>query len=278
MQKINNKYIKLIVQQALREDLNPSGDITSRNINNKKITAKIIAGQNCIIGGLNFAKETFKVSDKKTIFKTKIIDGKKVKKGKVLASLKGNAKSILKAERVALNFIGLISGVATITNKFVKKVNGKSCKICCTRKTLPNLRLIQKYGVSLGGGTNHRFNLSDEILIKDNHIAINKNIKNLVQRSIKNRNGKKITVEVDNINQLKKIIGLKFNRVLFDNMNIKNLRKAVKISKKYYETEASGGVTLKNIKKISSTGVNRISIGQITHSAPSVDCKLDFIS
>ena len=278
MQKINNKYIRSIVYDALREDLKPLGDITSRNINNKKITAKIIAGQNCIIGGLNFAKEAFKVSDKKTIFRTKVIDGKKVKKGKVLASLKGDAKSILKAERVALNFIGLISGVATITNKFVKKVNGKSCKICCTRKTLPNLRLIQKYGVSLGGGINHRFNLSDEILIKDNHIAINKNIKNLVQRSIKNRNGKKITVEVDNINQLKKIIGLKFNRVLFDNMNIKNLRKAVKISKKYYETEASGGVTLKNIKKISSTGVDRISIGQITHSAPSVDCKLDFIS
>ena len=278
MQKINNKYIKSIVYQALKEDLEPSGDITSKNINDKKVLAKIIAGQNCIIGGINFAKETFKILDKKTIFITKTIDGKKVKKGKVLAILKGNAKSILKAERVALNFIGLISGVATITNKFVKKVNGKSCKICCTRKTLPNLRLIQKYGVSLGGGINHRFNLSDEILIKDNHIAINKNIKNLVQRSIKNRNGKKITVEVDNINQLKKIIGLKFNRVLFDNMNVKNLRKAVKISKKYYETEASGGVTLKNIKKISSTGVNRISIGQITHSAPSVDCKLDFIS
>ncbi len=278
MQKINNKYIKSIVQQALREDLNPSGDITSKNIHNKKVIAKIIAGQNCIIGGINFARETFRVSDKKTIFKTKIVDGKKVKKGKVLASLKGDAKSILKAERVALNFIGLISGVATITNKFVKKLNGKSCKICCTRKTLPNLRLIQKYGVSLGGGINHRFNLSDEILIKDNHIAVNKNIKNIVQRSIKNRNGKKITVEVDNINQLKKIIGLKFNRVLFDNMNIKNLRKAVKISKKYYETEASGGINLKNVKKISSTGVNRISIGQITHSAPSVDCKLNFIS
>ena len=209
MQKINNKYIKSIVQQALREDLNPSGDITSKNIHNKKVIAKIIAGQNCIIGGINFARETFRVSDKKTIFKTKIVDGKKVKKGKVLASLKGDAKSILKAERVALNFIGLISGVATITNKFVKKLNGKSCKICCTRKTLPNLRLIQKYGVSLGGGINHRFNLSDEILIKDNHIAVNKNIKNIVQRSIKNRNGKKITVEVDNINQLKKIIGLK---------------------------------------------------------------------
>ena len=201
-----------------------------------------------------------------------------MKKGKTVAILKGNAKSILKAERVALNFIGLVSGVATMTNKFVIKLNGKSCKICCTRKTLPNLRLIQKYAVRLGGGTNHRFNLSDEILIKDNHIAIDKNIKNIVKKSIKNKKGKKITVEVDNISQLKKIIGLKFDRVLFDNMSVKNLRKAVKMSKKYYETEASGGITLKNIKKISSTGVQRISIGQITHSAPTVDCKLDFIS
>ncbi len=278
MQKINNKYIKSIVKQALREDLNPLGDITSKNIVNKKVTAKIIAGQKCIIGGLNFAKETFKISDKRILFKAKINDGKTVKKGKVLATLKGEAKNILKAERVALNFIGLISGVATITNKFVKKLNGKSCKICCTRKTLPNLRLVQKYAVRLGGGTNHRFNLSDEILIKDNHIAIDRDIKNIVKKSIRNKKGKKITVEVDNISQLKKIIGLKFDRVLFDNMNIKNLRKAVKMSKKYYETEASGGITLKNIKKISSTGVQRISIGQITHSAPTVDCKLDFIS
>ena len=277
MQKLNNKYIKSIVYQALKEDLRPSGDLTTNNITDKKILAKIITGQDCVIGGLNFAKETFKILDKKVIFKSKIQEGKKVKKGKTVAILKGNAKSILKAERVALNFIGLVSGVATMTNKFVKKLNGKSCKICCTRKTLPNLRLVQKYAVRLGGGTNHRFNLSDEILIKDNHIAIDRDIKNIVKKSIRNKKGKKITVEVDNISQLKKIIGLKFDRVLFDNMNIKNLRKAVKMSKKYYETEASGGITLKNIKKISSTGVQRISIGQITHSAPTVDCKLDFI-
>ena len=277
MHKLNRKYIKSIVYQALKEDLRPSGDLTTNNITDKKILAKIITGQDCVIGGLNFAKETFKILDKKVIFKSKIQEGKKVKKGKTVAILKGNAKSILKAERVALNFIGLVSGVATMTNKFVKKLNGKSCKICCTRKTLPNLRLVQKYAVRLGGGTNHRFNLSDEILIKDNHIAIDRDIKNIVKKSIRNKKGKKITVEVDNISQLKKIIGLKFDRVLFDNMNIKNLRKAVKMSKKYYETEASGGITLKNIKKISSTGVQRISIGQITHSAPTVDCKLDFI-
>ena len=155
-------------------------------------------------------------------------------------------------------------------------MKGKSCKICCTRKTLPNLRLLQKYGVRLGGGTNHRFNLSDEILIKDNHIAVRKNIYDLVKRAIKNKKGKKITVEVDNLNQLKKIMGLKFNRVLFDNMSLKNLRKAVKISKRFYETEASGGITLKNVRQIAATGVNRVSIGQITHSAPIVDFKINF--
>ena len=276
MQKINQKYIKSVVYQALREDLKPSGDITTKNIINKNITAKIIAGQNCIVGGLNFAKEAFKILNKKIVFKTKIKDGKKVNRGKVIALLKGKASSILKSERVALNFLGLISGVATITNQFVKKVKGKSCKICCTRKTLPNLRLLQKYGVRLGGGTNHRFNLSDEILIKDNHIAVRKNIYDLVKRAIKNKKGKKITVEIDNLNQLKKIKGLKFNRILFDNMSLKNLTKAVKISKRFYETEASGGITLKNVRRIAATGVNRVSIGQITHSAPVVDFKINF--
>ena len=260
----------------MSEDLRPSGDITTQLIkNNNKIKAKIISNENCIIGGLNFAKEAFKYSDKKIIFKTNTKDGKKINKGKVVAIINGKAKGILKSERVALNFISLISGVATMTRKFVDKIKGKKCKICCTRKTAPNLRSVQKYGVKLGGGINHRFNLSDEILIKDNHIAIDGNIRKLVKRAIKNKKGKKITVEVDNLNQLKKIIGLKFNRILFDNMNPKNLRKAVKLSSKHYETEASGGIVLKNVRKIASTGVKRISVGKITHSAPAVDFKLD---
>ena len=278
MQKIKKKYISSLIRHALREDLGSSGDITSRNIKNRRIEAKIIAGENCIVGGLIIAKEIFKFLDKRVFFKAKTIDGKKIKKGKVIAVLKGDSLSILKGERVALNFLGLISGVATTTSKFVKKVKGRSCKICCTRKTLPNLRLIQKYAVRLGGGTNHRFNLSDEILIKDNHISIHKNIRNLVLKIIKNKKGKKITVEVDNLSQFKKIIGLKFNRVLFDNMKPKNIRTAIKMSKKLYETEASGGVTLSNIRKIASTGVKRISIGQITHSSPAIDFKLDVIS
>ena len=258
------------------EDLRPDGDVTSQLIKNKKkIKAKIISNQAGIIGGLNFAKEAFKYSDKKINFKTKTKDGRKINKGKVVAIITGNAKGILKSERVALNFLSLISGVATITNKFVNKVKGKSCKICCTRKTSPNLRLIQKYGVRLGGGLNHRFNLSDEILIKDNHIAIEGDIRKLVKKAIRNKKGKKITVEVDSLNQLKKIMSLKFDRILFDNMNPKNLGRGIKLSYKFYETEASGGITLKNVRKIASTGVKRISIGQITHSAPAANLKLE---
>ena len=260
----------------MSEDLKPSGDITTKLIrNNKKIKTKIISNENCVIGGLNFAKEAFKYSDKKINFRTKTKDGKKIRKGKVVAIVYGNAKAILKSERVALNFLSLISGVATKTRKFVDKVKGKNCKICCTRKTSPNLRSIQKYGVKLGGGLNHRFNLSDEILIKDNHIAIDGNIRTLVKRAVKNRRGKKITVEVDNLNQLKKILGLKFNRVLFDNMSTKNLRRGVNLVKNQYETEASGGISLKNLRKIAATGVNRISVGEITHSAPSINIKLE---
>jgi nicotinate-nucleotide pyrophosphorylase (carboxylating) len=150
----------------------------------------------------------------------------------------------------------------------------KKCKICCTRKTIPTLRVLQKYAVKLGGGTNHRFNLSDEFLIKDNHIA-SSDIKTLVSLAIKNKKRRKITVEIDNLNQLKQIIGLKFNTVLFDNMNIQALKTGVKIAKKYYETEASGNINLKSVKKIAATGVDRISIGSITHSFTAVDFKLE---
>ena len=260
----------------MAEDLRPSGDITTKLIKtNKNIKAKIISNENCIVGGLNLAKEAFKYSDKKIVFKTKNKDGKAIKRGGVVAVVHGKAKAILKSERVALNFLILVSGVATITKKFVKKVKGKNCKICCTRKTLPNLRSIQKYGVKLGGGLNHRFNLSDEILIKDNHISVDGNIRNLVKRAIKNKKRKKITVEVDNIKQFKKIFDLKFDRVLFDNMTIKNLREGIRLSKNRYETEASGGITLKNLRKIANTGVKRISTGYITHSAPSINFKLE---
>jgi len=272
--KLSKEFIKSTVKLALNEDLYPSGDITSALINNDKIvTVKLISNQNAVLAGLLFAKQTFSLIDNKIKFIIKKKDGSRIEKGSLVAFIKGKAKNILIAERVALNFLSHISGIATMTNKFVK-LAGKKTKICCTRKTIPNLRVIQKYAVKLGGGTNHRFNLSDEYLIKDNHIA-SSDLKTLVIKAIKNKKGKKITVEVDTIDQLKSILGLKFNTVLLDNMNIKNLRNAVKIAKKYYETEASGNVNLKTVKAIASTGVNRISVGSITHSATAVDFKLE---
>ena len=272
--KLSKEFIRNTVKLALNEDLYPSGDITSGLIKNDKIvTVKLLSNQNAIIGGLLFAKQAFTLIDSKIKFIIKKKDGSKIKKGSLVALIKGNAKNILIAERVALNFLSHISGIATKTNAFVK-LAGKRTKICCTRKTIPNLRVIQKYAVKLGGGTNHRFNLSDEYLIKDNHIA-SSDLRSLVTKAIKNKKGRKITVEVDNLNQLKSIKGLKFNTVLFDNMSTKSLKEGVKISNKYYETEASGNISLKTVKSVASTGVNRISVGSITHSAEAVDLKLE---
>jgi nicotinate-nucleotide pyrophosphorylase (carboxylating) len=257
--KLSNYYIKNVVKLALNEDLYPSGDITSNLVkNNKIIKVKLISNQQAVIAGLEFAKQTFKLIDSKIRFIIKKKEGSLINKNDIIATIEGKAENIL---------------IATKTNQFVKLVN-KKCKICCTRKTIPTLRVIQKYAVKLGGGTNHRFNLSDEFLIKDNHIA-SSDIKTLVSLAIKNKKGRKITVEVDNLNQLKQIMGLKFNTVLFDNMNNKTLKAGVKIAKKYYETEASGNVTLKSVKKIAATGIDRISIGSITHSVPAVDFKLE---
>ena len=272
--KLSKDFILNNVKRALNEDLYPSGDITSSLVkDNKVIKVKLLSNQNAIIGGLLFAKHTFALVDNKIKFIIKKKDGSQVKKGSLIATIEGKAKYILIAERVALNFLSHISGIATKTNQFVK-LAGKRCKICCTRKTIPNIRVIQKYAVKLGGGTNHRFNLSDEYLIKDNHIA-SSDIRSLVTLAIINKKGRKITVEVDNIKQLKNIMGLKFNTVLFDNMSAKNLKAGVKIAKKYYETEASGNVNLKTVKSIAATGVNRISIGSITHSAAAIDFKLE---
>ncbi len=273
--RINKNFINNVVKLALNEDLYPSGDITSSLIENSKIIKlKLISNQKAVIGGLEFAKQTFRLIDKKIKFILKKKEGSFVKKNDLIATVQGKAQSILIGERVALNFISHISGIATKTSQFVKLVKRKSCKICCTRKTIPNMRVIQKYAVQLGGGVNHRFNLSDEYLIKDNHIA-SSDIINLVALAIKNKKGKKITVEVDNLNQFKKIFGLKFNTVLFDNMKIKNLKEGVKLAKKYYITEASGNINLKSVKKVAATGVDRISVGSITHSVSAVDLKLE---
>ena len=273
MQKLNQSYTKSVVKKALDEDLKPRGDITTNLIKfkNKKAKAQIVAKQDGIIAGLDFCKTAFKLVGKETIFISKVKDGTKVKKNKVIAEIKAKTKTILIAERTALNFLNHTSGIATLTNQFKQKVNKKT-KICCTRKTTPNLRLLEKYAVKKGGGHNHRYNLSDEILIKDNHISSEENLRDLVRKAIKTK--KIVTVEIENLKQLNQVLGLKFKRILFDNMKTKQLRKCLKICKNRYETEYSGNANLKNIKKISSTGINRISIGAITHSAKSFDTSL----
>ena len=273
VQKINQKYINNLVFKALEEDLKPNGDITTKLLNskNKIVQAKIISKQSGIISGINFCKAAFKLLERKSKFSQKIKDGKKVKRNQIIAEITARSKTILIAERTALNFLNHASGISTITNQYVSKVRNKT-KICCTRKTTPNLRLLEKYAVRKGGGYNHRYNLSDEVLIKENHFKSETSLRNIIIKSLKTK--KKVTVEIENLRQLNNVLGLKFNRILFDNVSLAQLKKYLKICKDKYETEYSGNANLKNITKISKTGVNRISVGSITHSAKSFDSSL----
>ena len=273
MQKINQKYINNLVLKALKEDLKPNGDITTKLINskNKIVQAKIISKQSGVISGINFCKAAFKLLERKSKFSQRIKDGKKVKRNQIIAEITARTKTILIAERTALNFLNHASGISTITNQYVSKVRNKT-KICCTRKTTPNLRLLEKYAVRKGGGYNHRYNLSDEVLIKENHFKSETTLRNIIKKSLKTK--KKVTVEIENLRQLNNVLGLKFNRILFDNVSLAQLKKYLKICKGKYETEYSGNANLKNITKISKTGVNRISVGSITHSAKSFDSSL----
>ena len=273
VQKINQKYINNLVLKALEEDLKPNGDITTKLLNskNKIVQAKIISKQNGIISGINFCKAAFKLLERKSKFLQRIKDGKKVKRNQIIAEITAKTKTILIAERTALNFLNHASGISTITNQYVSKVKNKA-KICCTRKTTPNLRLLEKYAVRKGGGYNHRYNLSDEVLIKENHFKSETSLRNIIKKSLKTK--KKVTVEIENLRQLNNVLDLKFNRILFDNVSLAQLKKYLKICKGKYETEYSGNANLKNITKISKTGVNRISVGSITHSAKSFDSSL----
>ena len=273
MQKINQKYINNLVLKALEEDLKPNGDITTKLLNskNKIVQAKIISKQSGIISGINFCKAAFKLLERKSKFLQRIKDGKKVKRNQIIAEITAKTKTILIAERTALNFLNHASGISTITNQYVSKVKNKT-KICCTRKTTPNLRLLEKYAVRKGGGYNHRYNLSDEVLIKENHFKSETSLRNIIKKSLKTK--KKVTVEIENLRQLNNVLGLKFNRILFDNVSLAQLKKYLKICNGRYETEYSGNANLKNITKISKTGVNRISVGSITHSAKSFDSSL----
>jgi len=279
---MNEKIIKLI-KQALAEDVG-SGDITSEAIipANQRARAMVLVKEPGIIAGLEIAKEVFRQIDSRIKFSPRVKDGAKVKKGSIVAVLSGPARGILIGERVALNFLQHLSGIATLTGQFVSRAQSKEhrTQILDTRKTLPGLRVLEKYAVKVGGGVNHRFGLYDAILIKDNHLKIVGGVEKAVEGIRRKYKGKKaIEVEAKTIPQVKEAIKASVDRILLDNMSVKTLRQAVRLCKKArIETEASGGVNLDNVRAIAKTGIDFISIGALTHSARALDISLKIVS
>ncbi|HBO83932.1 MAG TPA: carboxylating nicotinate-nucleotide diphosphorylase [Deltaproteobacteria bacterium] len=287
--KLSSHKIKNIIKTALKEDIG-SGDITTNAILKERGkgeggrgTAKIIVKENLVVAGLSVAGEVFKQLDKKAVFKPLVKDGEGVKKGQCIAEVKGRLRTLLTGERVALNFLQRLSSITTLTRQFVDAVKGYDVKILDTRKTTPNLRILEKYAVRCGGGFNHRFGLYDAILIKDNHIAAAGGIKNAVALAKKNAPKKKIEVEVKNFKELKEALEAKVHVIMLDNMTPSQMKGAVSFIRITHHAsritliEASGGVNLKNVKKIAKTGIHRISIGALTHSARGVDISMEIV-
>ncbi len=266
-----------IIRYAIKEDLG-YGDITTDNLNleNKIIEADFIAKQDGILAGIFLIKKIFGFIDATIEINILKNDGEPIKKGQIFATIKGAASSILKAERVTLNFIQRLSGIATLTNKFTKKIKNYKVKILDTRKTTPLLRELEKYAVKVGGGYNHRFGLFDMILIKENHIRSAGSITNAVKLIKEKDVIHKVEVEVTNLDELTEAVQAGADRAMLDNMSINDMKKAVKMYKDKIELEASGNVTLDTVEDIAKTGVHFISSGAITHSYKSLDISLLF--
>ena len=271
--------IEDIVKAALKEDLGHGFDITSNLLIPAGAQAKGVlkARQDGRLAGIIVALSTFSLSDIDFDMSVMAEDGDDLKSGDVIAEIIGPARSLLTAERVALNFLSHMSGVASLTAQYVEQVKDTGCEICDTRKTLPGLRLFQKYAVEIGGGANHRFGLDDAILIKDNHIAVAGGVSQaLDQAHMLAGHTRKIEIEVDTLDQLEEVLANgKADIVMLDNFGLKDLKKGVEMAKGQITTEASGGVSLETVGKIAETGVDYISIGALTHSAPAMDIALD---
>lgn len=279
-----------IIMQALSEDIG-SGDITTSLVFEKDWvgTADIVAREECVVAGIDIAKWIFNVLDEKIIFKALCTDGERTKRGKRVISVKGSIKNILTAERTILNFIGRLSGIATLTNRFSKKIKGTKAKILDTRKTTPGLRVLEKYAVRVGGGHNHRMGLWDGVLIKDNHLegvrfqayasanrqSSRQNIIESVVTKARAKGYKNIEIEVNDLKEYKDALRFGADIIMLDNMEIEDIRKAVKLKSAGVLLEVSGGVSLENVTRIAKTGVDRISIGSLTHSASSIDFSLE---
>jgi nicotinate-nucleotide pyrophosphorylase (carboxylating) len=273
MNKTELENLHAIIHRALEEDIG-SGDITTLSTIpvNSVLKGIFIAKESGVIAGLEVARETFRYLDKQISFSQKVIDGRKVKQGTVLATVRGRGRILLTAERTSLNFLQRMSGIATLTRAYVDAVKGTNAVILDTRKTSPGNRLIDKQAVFLGGGANHRFGLFDMVMIKDNHIEAAGGITQAVtQVWAHDKMRRPIEVEVKNLEELREAISLKVDRIMLDNMNIKSLREAVRFTAGRVPLEASGNVTLKNIAAVAATGVDMISIGALTHSVHALD-------
>ena len=267
------------VRRALDEDLGRAGDITTAATipAGAKARAKLVARKPGTIAGLACAARTFELLDESISFRARKRDSDKVEAGALLAEIDGPAAPILSGERVALNFLGHLSGIATLTAAYVAKIGNAKARVCCTRKTTPGLRALEKYAVRCGGGVNHRYGLDDAVLIKDNHIAVAGGVRQALEKA-RAAVGHlvKVEIEVDSLAQLKEVLASgKADVVLLDNMDTTMLAEAVKLADGKLKTEASGGVTLETVAAIAATGVDLISSGALTHSAPSLDVALD---
>jgi nicotinate-nucleotide pyrophosphorylase (carboxylating) len=273
------RLVETAVAAALAEDLGSEGDITTDAIVPAGATgeAAIVARQDGVIAGLDLAEAAFKALDPKISFVRVVQDGGEVASGGTIATVTGKTRALLTAERTALNFLGRLSGIATLTAAYVKAVEGTAARISCTRKTTPGLRAFEKYAVRAGGGVNHRFGLYDAVLVKDNHIAAAGGLAQALERlSARSGHLVKIEVEVDTLDQLKQALGFPIDAVLLDNMDVETLRQAVKLVAGRVKTEASGGVTLERVRKIAETGVDLISVGALTHSPRNLDSSLEW--
>ena len=274
---LTKSYIKAQVTTALNEDLGVFGDITSQAIINpeQKSEATIVLKQDAVLCGIDFAISSFKQLDKKTNVLSQKLDGKFLKKGTVVLKVKARTQSILAAERSALNFLGLMSGIATKAYTFAKIAKPYGVKIFSTRKTIVGIRELQKYALTKGGANINRMTLDDFFFIKDNHIANATSIIESIAQARIFYPKKKITVEVDNIKQLKEILNEKIDVVLLDNMNVKQIKECLKLVNGKFKCEASGNIKLANLKSIAQTKVDRISTGQLTHSIENIDFGLE---
>tara|TARA_R110002124_G_scaffold39515_3_gene124514 strand:- start:76 stop:948 length:873 start_codon:yes stop_codon:yes gene_type:complete len=279
LEPLSPLFIEPAVRAALVEDLGRAGDITTEATIPAAAKARVVirAREDGRIAGLDCARTAFRLMDPALRVAVERPDGSDVMPGDVVAVIEGNARAIITGERVALNFMGHLSGIATSTRELVRLVEGTKARVCCTRKTTPGLRALEKYAVRAGGGMNHRFGLDDAVLIKDNHIAVAGGVRNAIERA-RARAGHmvKIEVEVDTLDQLEEVMGIGCEVVLLDNMNPVTLTKAVKLVAGRAICEASGRVTAETVAAIAATGVDLISCGWITHSAPCLDLGLDF--